>query len=83
MLVKCVLLICQGSGPRRLPTERWKRLSQAQQKAIYADYQDLGQSPGVTPRPALGLPGAARTVQVRHGKPGVRNGAYLGEGAGG
>lgn len=81
--MKYVLLIYQGSNPPLPGTERWKGLSQAEQKAIYADYQELGQTPGVTPGLPLGLPGAARTVQVRNGKPEVRNGTYLSEGAGG
>jgi hypothetical protein len=58
-------------------------LSKAEQGAIYADYGELTKTPGVTPGLPLGLPNAARTVQVRNGRPEVRNGTYLGEGAGG
>lgn len=80
--MKFVLLIYQGKTP--LPgSESWKALSEAEQKQIYADYQALNRTPGVTPGLPLGLPGAARTVQVREGKPQVRNGTYLAEGAGG
>src|SRR5262249_9375341 len=80
--MKFVLLIYQGTTP--LPgSERWKALSEAQQKAIYADYAELNKTAGVTPGLPLGLPGAARTVQVQDGKPPVKNGLHLAEGVGG
>lgn len=80
--MKFVLLIYQGTTP--LPgTEAWKTVSEAEQKAIYADYAGITRAPGVTPGLPLGLPGAARTVRVRDGKPEVRSGPYLSEGAGG
>ena len=59
------------------------RLPQAEQGAIYADYAELTKAPGVTPGLPLGLPDAARTVQMRNGKPEIKNGTYLSEGAGG
>ncbi len=80
--MKFVLLIYQGSTP--LPgSEAWKALPEAQQKTIYADYASIGEAPGVTPGLPLGLPSAARTVQVRGEKPQVRNGTHLSEGVGG
>jgi hypothetical protein len=80
--MKYVLLIYQGKTP--LPgSDGWKALSEAEQKQISADYQALTKTPGVTPGLPLGLPNAARTVQVRDGKAQVRNGTYLSEGAGG
>jgi hypothetical protein len=80
--MKYVLLIYQGTTP--LPgSDAWKALSETEQKQIYLDYQGLNKTPGVTPGLPLGLPGAARTVQVRDGELQVRNGPYLPEGAGG
>jgi len=80
--MKFVLLIFQGSTP--LPgSDAWKALSDAEQKAVYADYAALNKTPGVAPGLPLGLPGEARTVQVRDGEPQVKNGPYLTEGAGG
>jgi hypothetical protein len=80
--MKFVLVVYQGSTP--LPgSERWQALSEAEQKAIYADYAELNKTEGVAPGLPLGLPGAARTVQVRDGKLQVRNGTYLAEGAAG
>jgi hypothetical protein len=80
--MKFVLLVYQGSTP--LPgSDRWKALSEAEQKAIYADYAELNKTEGITPGLPLGLPDAARTVQVRDGKTHVKTGTYQAEGAGG
>ena len=80
--MKYVLLVFQGTTP--LPgTERWKALSADEQKRIYADYAALNEAPGMSPGLPLGLPAAARTVQVRDGKVAVKDGPHLGEGIGG
>ena len=77
-----VLMIYQGTTP--LPgSDRWHALSETEQKAIYADYAELNKTKGLVQGLPLGLPDAARTVQVRDGKTQVKNGTYLGEGAGG
>jgi len=81
--MKYVLLIYQGPTPPLPGSDRWKALPEAEQKAIYADYQEITKATGVTPGLPLGLPNAARTVRVRNGKPEVKNGTYLTEGAGG
>jgi hypothetical protein len=80
---KFVLLIFQGPTPPIPGTDRWKALSEAEQKSIYADYAAFGSTPGVSDGLPLGLPDAAKTVQVRNGKTDVRNGTYLAEGAAG
>jgi hypothetical protein len=60
------LLIYQGTTP--LPnTPEWSTLSEAEQRAIYADYAALGKLPNVTPGLPLGLPEKARTVRVDGG----------------
>ena len=80
--MKFVLLVYQGSTP--LPgSDRWQALPESEQKAIYADYAELNKTAGVTPGLPLGLPDAAKTVQVREGKTHVKNGTYLTEGAAG
>jgi hypothetical protein len=80
--MKYVLLVYQGSTP--LPgSDRWQALSEAEQKAVYADYAELNKTEGITTGLPLGLPEAARTVQVQHGKTHVKNGTYLAEGVGG
>jgi hypothetical protein len=79
---KFVLLIYQGTTP--LPgSDRWNALPDAEKKAIYADYQALGKTAGVTPGLPMGLPSAARTVQVQDGKVQVKDGVHLAEGVGG
>ncbi len=80
--MRFVLLIYQGTTP--LPgTERWKALPEAEQKKVYADYAALNDTPGLQPGLPLGLPEAARTVQVRGGTVEVKSGPYLAEGVGG
>ena len=80
--MKFVLLVYQGTTP--LPgSDRWTAMGEAQQKAIYAEYAELSQTPGLQPGLPLGLPQSARTVRVRDGKPQVENGTYLPECVGG
>ena len=81
--MKFVLLVYQGTTP--LPgSERWNALSPAEQKQIYADYAELNKTEGISAGlPPLGLPGQARTVQLRDGQTHVKNGPYLTEGTGG
>ena len=80
--MKFVLLIYQGTTP--LPgSDRWKALSGEEQRKIYADYAALNEVPGMVEGLPLGLPEAARTVQVRDGKAHVETGPHLAEGVGG
>jgi hypothetical protein len=80
--MKYVLLIYQGTTP--LPgTDAWQALPVVEQKQIYADYAALNEAAGIAPGLPLGLPGAARTVQVRDGKVRVKEGPHLAEGVAG
>ncbi|WP_413290214.1 YciI family protein [Bdellovibrio sp. HCB337] len=80
--MKFVLLIYQGTTP--LPeTEEWKALPEEEQKRIYIDYAEFNKTPGLTAGLPLGLPNAARTIQVQNGKTVVKQGPYLPEGVGG
>jgi hypothetical protein len=81
--MKYVLMIYQGPTPTLPGSDRWKALPEAEQKAIYADYAEISKAAGAAPGLPLGLPNAARTVQVRDGKPQVKTGTYLAEGVGG
>lgn len=79
--MKYVLIIYQGTTP--LPgTDAWKALPHGEQKQIYADYAELGKTPGVAQGLPLGRPEQARTVRVKDGKVIVQEGPYQ-EGAGG
>jgi hypothetical protein len=80
--VTFVLLIYQGTTP--LPgSDSWKGLSEAEQKQIYTDYAELNQTAGITQGLPLGMPDAAKTVQVRSGQTHVKDGTHLAEGAAG
>jgi hypothetical protein len=78
-----MLMIYQGPTPALPGSDRWNALSESERKAIYTDYADLNKTEGVTPGLPLGLPDAARTVQVLDGKTHVKNGPYLAECVGG
>jgi hypothetical protein len=77
-----VLFIYQGTTP--LPgSDAWNGLSEADKKTIYSDYASINKAPGVTAGLPLGLPTAARTVQIRDAELKVKQGTYLAEAAGG
>ena len=76
--MKFVLLVYHGPNPALPGSDRWKALPEAEQKAIYADYAELNKAEGMTGGLPLGLPHAAKTVQVRDGKTHVKDGYVLG-----
>jgi hypothetical protein len=74
--MKYVMLIYQGTAP--LPgSDAWETLSQDEQKAVYADYAALNQTPGVNPGPPLGLPENATTVRVQDGQTLTTDGPFV------
>jgi hypothetical protein len=74
-----VLLIYHGPNPTLPGSDRWNALPATEQKAIYADYAEVNKVTGNAPGLPLGLPEAARTVQILDGKTRVKNGTYLPE----
>lgn len=66
--MKYVLLIHQGTTPTPLDPEAWATLSAGEQQAVYADYQRVNATPGVTPGSGLQPPETATTVRVREGR---------------
>jgi hypothetical protein len=65
--MKYMLLIHQGSTP--LPgTDEWNALSPEEQGAVYASYQEINQTPGVTPGERMDGPDTATTVRVQDGR---------------
>ena len=65
--MKYMLLIHQGTTP--LPgTPEWDSLPEDEQKAVYADYRGINETPGVTSGEQLQPPEAATTVRVQDGR---------------
>jgi hypothetical protein len=74
--MKYLLLIQQGDTP--VPgTDAWDRLSREEQSRIYADYQSINETPGVTPGAWMQPPEAATTVRVQDGKTLTTDGPFV------
>jgi len=74
--MKYLLLIHQGTTP--LPgTEEWDALSEAEQGQVYADYQALSATPGVTPGERMESPETATTVRVSDGETLTTDGPFV------
>jgi hypothetical protein len=75
--MKYMLLIHQGDTP--LPgSPEWDRLSDDEQKAVYADYQAINQTPGVTPADVwMEAPETATTVRVENGDTLTTDGPFV------
>ena len=72
-----VMLIHQGDTPTPFDQEAWGRLSTEEQQQIYADYQALNQTPGVTPGLGMQPPELATTVRVQDGKTLTTDGPFV------
>jgi hypothetical protein len=66
--MKYVLLIQQGTTPTPASPDAWAKLSAEEQQQVYADYQAVTQTPGVTPGTGLQPPETATTVRVQDGR---------------
>ena len=75
--MKYILLIHQGSTPTPRDLDAWARLSEDEQKAVYADYQAINQTPGVTPGLGLQEPETATTVRVEDGRTLTTDGPFV------
>ena len=65
--MKYMLLIQQGDTPTPESPE-WERLSEDEQKAVYAAYKAINETPGVSPGVQMQSPETATTVRVQDGK---------------
>jgi hypothetical protein len=75
--MKYVLLIHQGDTPTP-GTEGWEQLSEDEQRAVYADYKAINETPGVTPSDLwLQSPEAATTVRVEDGRTLTTDGPFV------
>jgi len=75
--MKYMLLIHQGDTPTPRSPEAWATLSEDEQRAVYADYQSINQTPGVTPGVGLDAPETATTVWVQDGKTLTTDGPFV------
>jgi hypothetical protein len=75
--MKYMLLIHQGDTPTPYDQEAWSKLSEEEQKAIYADYQSVTQTPGVTPGEQMQTPESATTVRVADGQTLTTDGPFV------
>src|SRR4051794_971963 len=74
--MKYMLLIHQGTTP--LPgSAEWDRLSADEQRAVYADYKAINETPGVTSGVQMQPPETATTVRVEHGKTLTTDGPFV------
>jgi hypothetical protein len=75
--MKYMLLIHQGDTPTPRDPDAWARLSEDEQKAVYADYQAVNQTPGVSSGDELAPPETATTVRVEDGKTLTTDGPFV------
>jgi hypothetical protein len=75
--MKYLLLIHQGDAPTPRDPEAWAKLPEDEQKAVFADYQAINQTPGVTPGLQLGGPETATTVRVEDGNTLTTDGPFV------
>jgi hypothetical protein len=75
--MKYMLLIHQGTTPTPRSPEAWATLSEDEQKAVFADYQAVNETPGVTPGLGLDEPETATTVRVQDGKTLTTDGPFV------
>jgi hypothetical protein len=74
--MKYMLLIHQGSTPTP-DREEWAKFSEEEQKAVYADYQAINETPGVTTGTWLQPPELATTVRVENGRTLTTDGPFV------
>jgi hypothetical protein len=75
--MRYILLIQQGTAPTPRSPEEWDRLSEDEQKAVYADYKAVSETPGVSPGLQMEDPEAATTVRVEDGKTLTTDGPFV------
>jgi hypothetical protein len=75
--MKYMLLIHQGDAPTPRDPDAWPRLSEDEQKAVYADYKAINETPGVSPGVQMQDPETATTVRVQDGKTLTTDGPFV------
>ena len=75
--MKYMLLIHQGDTPTPRSPEEWARLTEDEQKAVYAAYQAINETPGVSPGVQMEAPELATTVRVENGRTLTTDGPFV------
>ena len=75
--MRYMLLIHQGTTPTPRDADAWARLSEEEQKAVFADYQAINQTPGVEPGEQMQSPESATTVRVQGGQTLTTDGPFV------
>ncbi|MGH2969875.1 MAG: YciI family protein [Solirubrobacteraceae bacterium] len=75
--MKYMLLIHQGTAPTPYAPDEWERLSDDEKNAVYADYQAINETPGVSPGLQLQPPETATTVRVQDGRTLTTDGPFV------
>ena len=74
--MKYMLLIHQGTAPTPRD-EDWQSLPEEEQRAIYADYKGINETPGVSPGVQMEAPETATTVRVKEGETLTTDGPFV------
>jgi len=75
--MKYMLLIHQADAPTPRDPEAWNRLSEDEQKKVYAAYGEINETAGVTPGMQLQPAEAATTVRVEDGRTLTTDGPFV------
>jgi hypothetical protein len=75
--MKYMMLIHQVGVPTPRDPEAWGKLSADEQQAVFADYQAISSTPGVTPGQQLDEPDTATTVRVQDGRTLTTDGPFV------
>ena len=75
--MKYMLLIHQGDTPTPRDPEAWARLSEDEQKKVFAAYGAINSNPAVTPGVQMGEPETATTVRVGDGQTLTTDGPFV------
>ena len=75
--MKYMLLIHQGTTPTPRDPDAWARLPEEEQQAVFAAYQQLNETPGVTPGVQMGEADTATTVRVQDGRTLTTDGPFV------
>jgi hypothetical protein len=75
--MKYMLLIHQGTTPTPYDPEAWNALPEEERNRVFADYQAINQTPGVTPGEGLQPPETATTVRVQDGRTLTTDGPFV------